>query len=57
MKLSAPTQPIFLISLILAILALVSALGISIPVIGGYTVWLALVAYLVLFVGNVMKGM
>ena len=57
MNLSAPTKPIFLISLILAVLALLAALGISIPVVSGNAMWIALAAYALLAVGNLMKGM
>ena len=57
MKLNAPTQIVFLISLVLAVIALIGALGIAIPVIGGYTIWIALAAYVVLAAGNVMKGL
>jgi hypothetical protein len=56
MSLSAPTRPVFLISLILAILALLGIL-VAIPVISPNAYWLAILAYIVLALGNVMKGM
>ncbi|MGE3991714.1 hypothetical protein [Pseudorhodoplanes sp.] len=54
--LSAPSQVIFLVSLALAILALLGALVI-IPVITKYAFWIAILAYVVLALGNIMKGM
>ena len=57
MKLSAPTQPVFLISAILAILAVVSALGVTIPVVSGNAFWIAVLAYVVLALGNMLKGL
>ena len=56
MNLSAPTMPIFLISLILAILA-VLGVYMSIPFISGNAFWVAVIAYVVLLVGNVAKGL
>jgi hypothetical protein len=57
MNLSAPTMPIFLISLVMAILAVLSAKFVSIPVVSGNEFWLAVLAYIVLMVGNVAKGL
>lgn len=56
MNLSAPTMPIFMISLILAILAVLSVY-IAIPVVSGNAFWVAVIAYVVLLVGNVAKGL
>lgn len=55
MNLSAPTQPVFLISVVLAVLAVVSAF-VAIPVVSANAFWVAIIAYLVLLAGNVMKG-
>lgn len=57
MNLNAPTQIVFIISLVLAVLALLGAIGISLPVIGGHAIWVALAAYVVLAAGNLMKGL
>ncbi len=57
MNLSAPTMPIFLVSLILAVLAVLSAKFLSIPVVSGNEFWVAVLAYIVLLVGNVAKGL
>lgn len=56
MNLSAPTQPIFWVSVILALLALVG-MFVAIPFVTGNAVWVALVAYVVLLVGNVTSGL
>ncbi len=54
--LSAPSQVIFLVSLALAIIAVLGALVI-IPVVTKYAFWIAILAYIVLALGNLMKGM
>jgi len=55
MKLSAPTKMVFWASVVIAVVALLMLLGIlSISIIGA--AWLALIGYLVLFLGNVLKG-
>lgn len=55
-NLNAPSRLIFLISLALAIIALLGALVI-IPVVTQYAFWLAILAYVVLSLGVIMKGM
>ena len=47
----------FLISLVLAVLALLGAWVISIPVISGNAFLMMLLAYVVLAAGNILKGM
>jgi hypothetical protein len=54
-NLSAPSQVVFLISLVLAIIAILGALVI-IPVITKYAFWIAILAYVVLAIGCIMKG-
>ena len=54
--LSAPSQVVFLVSLALAIIAILGALVI-IPVVTKYAFWIAILAYVVLALGNIMKGM
>jgi hypothetical protein len=54
-RLSAPTQIVFLISLALAVLA-VLGLFINIPVISIYAFWIAIIAYVVLALGCLLKG-
>jgi hypothetical protein len=55
MNLNAPTQVIFLISLVLAIVAVVGTL-VVIPYVTAYAFWVAIIAYVVLAAGCVMKG-
>ena len=56
MNLSAPTQMLFLISLVVAIIGVLAALGILafIPV---PSVWIVTLAYIILAGGCLMKGM
>jgi hypothetical protein len=54
-NLSAPTTPIFLISLVLAVLALLGKL-VVLPFITIYGFWLALIAFIVLAGGCLLKG-
>jgi hypothetical protein len=56
MKISAPTQMIFLISLILAALAVIAHF-VAIPYATEYQFWLAVGGYVVLAAGCLMKGM
>jgi hypothetical protein len=55
MELSAPTTPIFIISLVLAVLAIIGQF-VPIPFITDYGFWTAIVAYVVLAIGNVFRG-
>ncbi len=59
MRLNPPTIVIFLISLVLAALALITKMGfVPIPrYIPHQEFWLATTAYLVLMVGNVVRGL
>jgi hypothetical protein len=54
MKLNTPTMPVFVVSLVLALLALIGAV-VSVRFLSHYAVWLALIGYAVLAVGTVMK--
>lgn len=58
MRLSAPRLPLFLLSLVLAILVVaVRYGGVSVPVVGGYLFESLGIAYLILLAGNVFRGM
>ena len=57
MDLSAPTQPVFLISLIVGVLAIVSLLGVAIPVVSTYAIWLLMAAFVLLVLGNVLRNL
>jgi hypothetical protein len=56
MPLSAPTQAIFILSLIFALLALIGQFVPTVPYVAAYKFWLAIAGYAVLAVGCVMKG-
>lgn len=56
MNLSAPTQPVFIISLILAVLAVIGVF-VTIPLITANAFWVAIIAYIVLAIGNVARGL
>jgi hypothetical protein len=55
MNLSPPTTAVFAISLILAVLAVISTFA-AIPVISANAFWVAIIAYVILAVGNVFRG-
>lgn len=55
MKLNAPTQVFFIISLVLIIIAVLGGLGV-ISAVAGYSFWLAVAGWAVLMIGCVMKG-
>jgi len=55
MTLSAPTQVVFWISLILAIIAVIGVFF-TIPYVTAYAFWIAIIAYIVLALGCVLKG-
>jgi hypothetical protein len=55
MRLNAPTQMVFLISLILAVLALIGHF-VLIPYVTAYQFWIAIVGYGVLAAACVLKG-
>jgi hypothetical protein len=59
MRLNPPTIAIFLISLTLALLALVTKLGfVGVPrYLPHQEFWLAITAYIVLMVGNLVRGL
>jgi hypothetical protein len=55
MNLTPPTTVVFVISLILALLALVGHF-VPIPFMSEHGYWVAIIAYVVLAVGNIAKG-
>lgn len=56
MKLSAPTQPVFIISLVIALVGLLGFLGYIAPV-AGHSFWLMTIAYAVLAAACILKGL
>lgn len=55
MNLSPPTTAVFVISLILAALAIIGKF-VPIPFISEHGFWVAVIAYVVLAVGNLFRG-
>ena len=55
MNLSPPTTAVFVISLILAVLAVIGQFA-ALPLITAYGFWVAIIAYVILAVGNVFRG-
>lgn len=55
MNLSPPTNAVFVISIILAVLAVIGKFA-AIPFITEHGFWVAIIAYVVLAVGNVFRG-
>jgi hypothetical protein len=55
MKLTPPTQNIFYVSVVLAVVGILGSF-VSIPFVSAYAFWFVVVAYVVLFLGNTMKG-
>jgi hypothetical protein len=56
MNVNAPKQITFLISLVIAILAVVG-MYVNIPVISGNAAWAAIVAYVILAAGCLLPGL
>jgi hypothetical protein len=55
MNLSPPTTVVFIVSLILAALAVIGKFA-AIPFITEHGFWVAIVAYVVLAIGNLFRG-
>ena len=55
MNLSPPTTAVFVISLILTVLAVIGKFA-AIPFITDQGFWVAIIAYVVLAVGNIFRG-
>jgi hypothetical protein len=56
MKLSAPKKWVFWVSVILAALAFLGTL-VSIPVVSAYAFWVLLIGFVLLALGNALKGL
>ena len=55
MNLSPPSTAVFVISLILAVLVVICTF-VAIPLISANAFWVAIIAYVILAVGNVFRG-
>lgn len=56
MNLNAPSQTLFIVAVVIAVLALLGAIIPSIPLISAYAFWVLLLGFIVLAVGVMMKG-
>ena len=56
MKPSAPTKGVFIVSAILFLIGMLGSYGI-VPEAGAYAFWLVALAYIVLAIGNLAKGL
>lgn len=55
MTLNAPTQTMFIVAVVIAVIALLGAI-IAIPFVSTYAFWILIIAFIVLSAGVVMKG-
>jgi uncharacterized protein (DUF983 family) len=55
-RLNQPRMITFLVALVLAIVALVVGKGVTVDVLTDNALWIALASWLVLALGNVLKG-
>jgi len=55
MKLNAPKQIVWLISILLGVLGLIGQL-VTVPYLTAYAFWLVLVGLVLLALGNILKG-
>ncbi len=55
MKLSAPRVITFWIAVLLAVLGFLGAVGL--PVLSQFAIWIILAAFIILALGNLLKGM
>lgn len=55
MKLNSPTKMVFWISTILAVLGII-AFFITIPFVSNFAIWFVVAGYVLLWLGNTMKG-
>ena len=56
MNLNAPSQVVFIIAVIIAILAVIGYFAPTVPVLGAYAFWIAILAFIVLAGGVLMKS-
>jgi hypothetical protein len=55
MRLNPPTKNVFYLSAVLVVVGLIAEI-ITIPFLSSVAFWIVLVGYLLLFLGNTMKG-
>ncbi len=57
MKFKSPMKVTWIIAVILGTLGTLSVLGIGIPIVGGYSSFMLIVAWVLLALGTVIKGL
>lgn len=55
MNLNAPSQTLFIVAVVIAVIALLGAI-IAIPFVSQYAFWILLIAFIILVAGVMMKG-
>ena len=55
MKLSTPTKVVFWLSTVLAVLGILGQF-IALPLVGGFEFWLVAAGFVLLWLGNTLKG-
>jgi hypothetical protein len=56
MSINRPTRVVFIISTVLAVLALISRFIATLPIVGGYEFFVLFLAYLLLWLGVTLRG-
>jgi hypothetical protein len=56
MKLSAPKQITFWVAVVVAVVGVIASL-VTIPVLSGIAFWIVVVAFVILALGNLIKGL
>ena len=56
MKLSAPTQPVWIIAVVLGVLGILAHV-VPIAALAGYSFWMVSIAFVLLALGAMLKGM
>ncbi|MEL7058425.1 MAG: hypothetical protein AAGN46_00205 [Acidobacteriota bacterium] len=56
MKLNAPTQAVWILAVILGVLGILGFFGVVAPV-AGYSFWLVMIAFVLLAMATVVRGM
>ena len=55
MRLNPPTKVVFYLSAIVAVVGMIASF-VSIPVLSGVAIWVVFIGYVLLFLGNTVKG-
>jgi hypothetical protein len=56
MRINRPTRVVFIVATILAVLALISYYVASLPIVGGNEFLVLAIAFILLWLGNVLRG-